>query len=857
MKKTLSLLLSVLFAVSAWAVPARPGLFQYVQPDGSVIMLQRCGDEFFHWTADASGQCMVRGADGFYRPGSIDPARRAAAAERRARVNAARRQSVTGRTHTDNILTHGERHIPVFLVQFKDLEFSITEPVQQFKLLLNQNGYSGNGATGSVQDYYLANSHEQFKPVFDVYPVVTLSHDMAYYGSQDDAHATDAVIEAAKALNAMVDFSQYDVDQDGYVDMCLMYYAGYNEAEGGAPETIWPHQSYVGSNVNLDGKYLGRYFCTSELKGTSGKRMCGIGTTCHEFGHSLGLPDFYDTNYQQDGQCGGLYNFSLMCSGSYLNESRTPPYFNAEERVILGWMTADDILELPSGESRIQAVHKDVAFKTPTATDGEYFVYEYRDGTGWDAYLPEGMVVYHVDKSTVRTVGDITPRDQWDNWIYYNTINAYGDHPCFYVVPAADQSSLEYYGFLDDYVFPGSKSVTSYSPMDWEGQGCGVDITEIRLVQDAVSLRTKYLNAGSFSGRVMDLDGHGLEGVLVTVAPYVESQVSAGPRHLRVATRAAGATVEALTDAGGYFNMNLTGWDTRRVVLSVSKSGYTKKTQIVTLSSLGTYCSVYMMKEGESDVRRIYGYDPETPYNQRRVTGYPSCMGAMRIPADDIRRYSGYRISFAEFTVYAESWEEVTVVVDIGSRRVLNYKVPDGALQPWTEVQVDMSEAGFVIPKDIREDFYIGYAVKNATDSYYDGNVYPLMIAAGSGNLYLRYDYDLERSDWFKGGGFDLIFSFEIRYDAEGGGEQPSTGLAAMGYNSISTGEGTWSDGDTFPFTLDLSPERVPDAVIWSFDGETVSEDSVVLRRGSHTVKAVLTYEDGSEEELEVELQVQ
>ncbi|MBQ1913240.1 MAG: M6 family metalloprotease domain-containing protein [Bacteroidales bacterium] len=859
MKKPLSLLLSVLFAVSAWAVPARPGLFQYVQPDGSVIMLQRCGDEFFHWTADASGQCMVRGADGFYRPGSIDPARRAAAAERRARVNAARRQSVTGRTHTDNILTHGERHIPVFLVQFKDLEFSITEPVQQFKLLLNQNGYSGNGATGSVQDYYLANSHEQFKPVFDVYPVVTLSHDMAYYGSQDDAHAADAVIEAAKALNALVDFSQYDVDQDGYVDMCLMYYAGYNEAEGGAPETIWPHQSYVGSNVNLDGKYLGRYFCTSELKGTWGARMCGIGTTCHEFGHSLGLPDFYDTNYQQDGQCGGLYNFSLMCSGSYLNESRTPPYFNAEERVILGWMTEDDIRELPAGVSRIRAVNNDVAFKTLTDTEGEYFVYEYRDGSGWDAYLPTGMVVYHIDKSTVRTVGGITPYDQWNRWIYYNTINAYADHPCFYVVPAANQSSLDYYGSPDEFVFPGNDGTDTYSPVDWEGQRCGIDLMDIHLETDAVSLRATYNNANSLSGQITDLDGHGLEGVLVTVTPYVESQVPAGPRHLRVAPRAA-TSLEVLTDAGGYFNLELEGWDTRRVVLSASKWGYVTKTQIITLSSLGSYYTFVLMKEGESDVRRIYAYDPSTPNDQIWVTGHPSCMGAMRIPASEVRRYAGYSLSFAEFTVTADSWEEVTVVVDIGSQRVLNYKVPDGVLDPWTEMQVDLSETGFVIPEDIHEDLYIGYAVKNArnsTDYYGDWKVYPLLIAAGSGNLYLRYEYDLTQSNWSNGPGYDLVFSLEIRYGSGGGGDEPSTGLAAMGYNSIETGERTWLDGDSFPLRLVQAPDNKPASVSWLFDGQSVTADSVVLRRGVHTVKALLTYPDGSEEELEVDIQVQ
>lgn len=854
MKKTLSLLFSALVAVCAWAVPARPGLFRYIQPDGSEVMLQRCGDEYFHWTADASGQCMVLDADGFYRPGSLDPARRAAALERRSRANAARRQAAVARTHTDNILTHGERHIPVFLVEFTDRKFSITDPVKQFDLLLNQTGYSGNGGTGSVQDFYLANSNNQFKPVFDVYPIVTLKHDMAYYGAKDDARAPDAVVEAAKALNSQVDFSQYDVDEDGMVDMCLMYYAGFNEAEGGPEESIWPHQAYVGNGPNLDGKYLGRYFCTSELKGTWGTRMCGIGTTCHEFGHSLGLPDFYDTDYEDNGQCGGLYHFSTMCSGSYLNDSRTPPYFNAEERVCLGWMTEDDILELPAGDQRIPAIYKDVAYKTLTETEGEYFVYEYRDATGWDAYVPKGMVVYHVDKSKVRSVGGISPYDQWYRWIYFNTINAYANHPCFYVIPAAKQNSLNYYGTGEDFVFPGSQSVTSYSPVDWEGNPCGIDISDIHLELDAVGMTVKYRNGRHLSGRITDVDGHGLEGVLITVTPYVESQVSSGTRHMRVAPRTVSTSLEALTDTGGYFNLDMEGWDTHRVVLSASKWGYVTKTQIVSLSSFGTYCTLSLKKEGEADVRRIYGYDPET--SQMWVTGHPSCMGAMCIPANEVQRYAGYSLSFAEFTVYAESWEEVTVVVDIGEERVLNYKVPDGALQPWTEMQVDLSETGFVIPENIQEDFFIGYAVKNAQDSYMeDGEVYPLKIAAGSGNLYMRYEYDLERSDWFQGPGYDLVFSLEVRYNA-GGAEQPS-GLAAMGYNSIATGEGDWKDGDSFPLRLIQAPDNPPSEVRWLLDGASVAGEAVVLRSGVHTVKAILTYQDGSEEELEVELQVQ
>ena len=80
-------------------------------------------------------------------------------------------------------MTHGPRRIPVILVAFTDVDYSISDPRNKFDALLNQNGYSYNGGTGSVQDYYYDNSHGEFQPIFDVYGPVTLSHPMAYYGA--------------------------------------------------------------------------------------------------------------------------------------------------------------------------------------------------------------------------------------------------------------------------------------------------------------------------------------------------------------------------------------------------------------------------------------------------------------------------------------------------------------------------------------------------------------------------------------------------------------------------------------------------------------------------------------------------
>lgn len=507
---------AALICTVANAIPASPVPFTAVQPDGTTILLQRHGDEFFNWTTIAgTDQIVKQDADGWWKPSTIDSQAMQNGIARRRAANSAR-----PRTHTDNAMTHGERHIPVFLVQFTDVTFKTTDANAKFTALLNQQGYSAGGGTGSVRDFYYDNSDGQFIPIFDVYGPVDLPNNMEYYGKNNpnndnsDTRPEEALIHAAKALDAEVDFSQYDYDQDGLVDMALFYYAGYNEAEGGPANSIWPHQwnaqyCTLGRNSVFDGKRLGAYFCTSELSGSNGGKMCGIGTTCHEFAHSLGLPDFYDTDYQTNGTAGGLYYFSTMDSGPYLNDGRTPPYFNAEERILLGWMTPGDVSALPNGEVSIPSIRYGVAFTTPTEVDGEYFLYECRDGSGWDKYLPTGLVVYHVDKSKVRKVGGITPYQQWTYWGSYNSINAYGNHPCFYVVPAGNPTSLNYYSYyLSDYVFPGKKNVSSYAPVDWNGKETDVELSGISYSSSdqRVHLTATYSNLAATSFQEMGLN---------------------------------------------------------------------------------------------------------------------------------------------------------------------------------------------------------------------------------------------------------------------------------------------------------------------------------------------------------------
>ena len=849
------LVIGLLSAVSLSAVPARPGRFRYRQADGSYILLQRHGDEFLHWTTDASGNVVAQDKDGNYRPAQLDPE-----ARRRAEVQRREAARLRPRPRRDDPLTHGTRHIPVFLVQFADCAFRLSDPMAQFDALLNQHGYAQNGGTGSVQDYYVDNSGGAYRPVFDVFRIVTLSGDTKYYGDDSDGNKVPlAVAEAARALDEEADFSQYDADGDGYVDMCLMYFAGYNEAEGGSSNTIWPHQGWVtgDAQVKLDGKYLGRYFCTSELKGNFGMQMCGIGTTCHEFGHSLGLPDFYDTDGKDNGKCGGLYQFSLMSNGSYLNEGNTPPYLNAQERLLLGWMDEDDIPEVRNGENQLAPVPRmGSACRTRTDTEGEYFLYEYRDGSGWDRFLPRGMVVYHVDRSEVHRVGELSALEQWTQWEYHNTVNAYGDHPCFYLVPSADPTSL-LYDNIDDkgLVFPGSGNVTRFAPVGWDEGGSSVSLSEIRIKEGSGATFTAlYATGRSVSGLITDRSGKPLSGVHVVLSALQEEESGVPGLRLRVAPRSLPDTpYEAMTDAQGYFCVDAQTFPGSEALLRFTREGYVSASRTVTLSDRGVNLSLWLRRPGEGDLKEMYVFDPhEKQYYDG--AGENTCMAAICLTPEVLAPYAGYLVAGVQFGLYADTVDELYVTADLGNTRQFTFPVPEGDLSGWICV-TDLSSMNYRIPPLPRENLYVGYAVRNAVVQY-DYDARPAVVTRGSGNYYCS-PFSLESSQWQQRDRYDLVYILTLEDPGDGVSPAGQDSLAGMGVNCIDPGTGVYREGDAFHFRLLEAPSDRPVSVTWRYDGKAPSGDSVILTAGQHKVSALLRYADGTKERLDLELQVQ
>lgn len=392
-----------------------------------------------------------------------------------------------------NVQKNTKRIYPVLLVQFEDVKFTAENPKAVFHNMLNRTGYNTNGATGSVADYLNANFRGICTFEFKVSDVITLPYPAAEFGAPgtafNDSNAEVMIRMACDSIKENFNLQECDTDGDGIVGNISIIYAGYSEAEGGGENAIWPHQMNLEGNPIAAGKMkIHSYTCTPELKGAQGDTISTPGTFCHEFAHYLGLPDMYDTNGENEGLSPALYGtLSLMDRGHFSNNGNTPPYFTSIEREILGIGEIEELL--PDSTYAIQPLQDSKKlYRISTATEGEYFLVEYRDGRGWDKYLGgKGMVVYHIDKSS-NTYAGLTSKKRWE----YNNINSFAGHECARVLPAAGNGCPVSGAF-----FPGSSNVSellsfrgSTMLQDWNGHAVGIGFRNISVEDGKLTFRT-------------------------------------------------------------------------------------------------------------------------------------------------------------------------------------------------------------------------------------------------------------------------------------------------------------------------------------------------------------------------------
>ncbi len=504
----------LLTASAMLAVPAKRGWQTKTQADGTTIEVQLVGDEFYHYWVNREGQRVRLNKSGMYEVVGEAPS---PAKMRAKRTEGQMRRQRKAVGVTPNLAPRGV----VILVNFADQAMQSSHTQAVFDELCNSEhctvNKSGTKEYPSAAQYFADQSNGAYRPVFDVFGPVTLSKGYAYYGENegededgdgygdgDDKYATDAVIEACILANEQypeLNFANYDSDNDGKVDFVYVIYAGQGEASGGHPNTIWPHNweisnvvtpwscdeydcwkdpdngermscCYTETDVVIDGKTLDNYAMSAELDGTE---LDGIGTLCHEFGHVIGLPDLYDTDYGDNYKGSVTPNdWNIMDGGSYNGDGHCPPNYDPWQKYFFGWLTPTNLgstgqlLQLKANGTEGYAAYQinDSGTQQGPTESGVCYYIENRQPQGWDEPLTgHGLLIWKVNFNETAWKDNAPNNTETTGSPLHTVVSAYGTQIGYSY--EYDSEGNRKSGTGKDNCpwnpFPGTKNVTSWS----------------------------------------------------------------------------------------------------------------------------------------------------------------------------------------------------------------------------------------------------------------------------------------------------------------------------------------------------------------------------------------------------------
>ena len=441
-----------LSSVGVWGAKANSIPVQVRQADGTTITVILRGDEHINWYTTLDGVLLVQAADNSYYVGKVTKDGRLIATQQLAHEAAWRssaernlidkqdkekfysyvskvaeqsENSYNNRPLTRVTVDSGYGGVPYFphtgspkvlviLAEFADTTFTIQNTKRVFTNYLMNEGhftetaYRQNGNYKGVRGYFKDCSYGQFTPTFYVVGPVKLPKPQTYYGAGDD-NIIDLMTDACNAVDNEVDFSQYDANGDGLVDLVYIIYAGHSaNYRGNASTDIWPKSGTTILSKTFDGKSIRRYGVSNELAGRENKKkeketINGIGLFCHEFSHTLGLPDIYayktDAEDQNDQ---GMELWDLMDGGTEVQGGRVPSPYLAWEREAMGWMSIDT-LTTDCHIANLKTIDnggKAYKILNPSASN-EYIVLQSIQKGGWyqgwgNGSYPKGLLVYRV-----------------------------------------------------------------------------------------------------------------------------------------------------------------------------------------------------------------------------------------------------------------------------------------------------------------------------------------------------------------------------------------------------------------------------------------------------------------------------
>ena len=321
-----------------------------------------------------------------------------------------------GATKLARLRVEGTRNAIVLFAQFADEEPGWGQVPEWSEDIFDPE------LTGSFSHFYDTMSFDRLRVRGEIAPQLYASeHPASFFLSEDSitpGRFGKFNGEILQQADEDIDFSQYDNDgfdgvpnsgdDDGFVDILFVIIpSAPNNFLLGPATGI----AELGFFVSFETNDLGVNGAPIRISPRSGTIQQGrsfaeaVGVTCHEYGHVLGLPDFYNTGFLQkkdappEEDSAGIGAWGLMGWGAFgWNGNDGPNSFCAWSRMRLGWVALVDI-SAQEEEIRLEDIGlQGQVFKVPL-TGGEYFLCEYRRrrSNHYDRNIPrEGLLIWHI-----------------------------------------------------------------------------------------------------------------------------------------------------------------------------------------------------------------------------------------------------------------------------------------------------------------------------------------------------------------------------------------------------------------------------------------------------------------------------
>ncbi|EFP96474.1 immune inhibitor A domain-containing protein [Vibrio caribbeanicus] len=225
-----------------------------------------------------------------------------------------------------------------------DMLYDSYEPGHYQELLFSNDGYTGPNGENliSMRQYYENESGDSYSVSGQAAGWYRASKEASHYGgnsstTDNDKNAQALVREALNQLaqDPSINLADYDIEDrydydgdgdfrepDGVIDHLMIFHASVGEEAGGgvlSADAIWSHRWNLGQPHVLEGtkstvpeRFDGKY---AAFDYTIQPIDAAAGVCAHEYGHDLGLPDEYDTQYTGKGE--PVSYWSIMSSGSW------------------------------------------------------------------------------------------------------------------------------------------------------------------------------------------------------------------------------------------------------------------------------------------------------------------------------------------------------------------------------------------------------------------------------------------------------------------------------------------------------------------------------------------------------------